>query len=65
MNSPDDRPKEAKTEVEIRQDGSTIERFELMVRRLLGVSKSEVKEQEELWKKGSAKASPGSDRKAR
>lgn len=55
MNSPDDRPKEARTEIEIRQDGSTMERFESMVRRLLGVSKAEVKEQEELWKKDRGK----------
>ncbi|HUB47728.1 MAG TPA: hypothetical protein VMB73_22345 [Acetobacteraceae bacterium] len=32
-----------------------MERFESMVRRLLGVSKAEVKEQEELWKKDRGK----------
>lgn len=51
MNSPDETPEKPRAEVEIREDGSTMERFESMVRRLLGVSRAEIKVQEEAWKK--------------
>lgn len=55
-NSPDEPPKKpSNAEVEIRQDGSTMERFESLTRRLLGVSKAEVKVQEEEWKKARRK----------
>ncbi len=50
MNSPDETPEKPR-QPEIKEDGSTMERFESMVRRLLNVPKAEVKVQEELWKK--------------
>ena len=54
MNSPGETPPKKlrqPNEIEIRQDGSTMERFESMVRRLLNIPKAEVKVQEEVWKK--------------
>lgn len=51
MNSPDETPEKPRAEIEIKEDGSTLARFESMVRRLLNVSKAEVKVQEEAWKK--------------
>ncbi len=51
MNSPDETPEKPRVEIEIKEDGSTMERFESMVRRLLNVPKSEIEAQEEVWKK--------------
>jgi hypothetical protein len=48
-------PEKPRAEIEIREDGSTMERFESLTRRLLGVSKAEVKVEEEPWKKDRGK----------
>jgi hypothetical protein len=44
-------PKRPNGEIEIREDGSTMDRFMNLTRRLLGVSREEIRQKEEEWKK--------------
>jgi hypothetical protein len=48
-NSPDTPPRELPN-TEIREDGSTMERFALLTRRLLGVSREDLAKAEEAFK---------------
>jgi hypothetical protein len=47
-NSPDTKPK---PEIEIREEGSTMERFADLTRRLLNVTREDVRKAEDEWKK--------------
>ena len=52
MNSSDTTPpKQKPDEFEIREDGSTMDRFADLTRRLLGVSREDVRVAEDKWKK--------------
>jgi hypothetical protein len=53
MNSRDTKPPKssADTEIEIRKDGSTMERFMFVTRRLLEASRAEIREMEKEFKK--------------
>ena len=50
MNSSDTTPPRQPDEIEIREDGSTMDRFMNLTRRLLGVSREEVKVAEKAFK---------------
>ncbi len=50
MNSSDTTPTKQPDEIEIRKDGSTMDRFMNLTRRLLGVSREEVKAAEKVFK---------------
>lgn len=50
MNSRDTTPPRQPDEIEIREDGSTMDRFFDLTRRLLGVSREEVKVAEKIFK---------------
>lgn len=51
MNSSDETTPKQPPEIEIREDGSTMDRFFDLTRRLLHVNRSEVRVKEEEWKK--------------
>ena len=50
MNSRGTTPPKQPDEIEIREDGSTMDRFMNLTRRLLGVSREEVRVKEKLFK---------------
>jgi hypothetical protein len=50
VNSSDTTPPRQPDEIEIREDGSTMDRFMNLTRRLLGVSREEVKVAEKAFK---------------
>lgn len=50
MNSRDTTPPRQPDDIEIREDGSTMDRFMNLTRRLLGVSREEVKAAEKAFK---------------
>jgi len=50
VNSRDTTPPRQPDDIEIREDGSTMDRFMNLTRRLLGVSREEVKAAEKAFK---------------
>jgi hypothetical protein len=50
VNSRDTTPPRQPDEIEIREDGSTMDRFMDLTRRLVGVSREEVRAKEKVFK---------------
>lgn len=58
-----EKPRRPDKEFEIEAEGSTLGRFENFTRRLLGVSRTEVREKEDEWKKERRKRRADNNRK--
>jgi hypothetical protein len=58
MNSRDTTTPRKPDEIEIREDGSTMDRFMDLTRRVLAISREEVREAEEAFKKERSKRLP-------